>query len=531
MSEPNGLYYGDCLEWLPRFPSESVDLVYLDPPFNSNQSYNLLFGDGPTRRRGGQSAQVRAFDDTWRWDDAAARRVDGLTRAAAHPAHRAVVGLRAMIGEGGMLAYLSYMAERLAELPRILKPTGSVYLHCDPTASHGLKLVMDTVFGPRNFRNEITWQRSNGHNTAHRYGNIADVLLYYSRSTDPTWNRQFQGYGEAQLKRCRHRDDRGRYKLENLTGARPNSDSGKFEWRGTTPPASRGWGYTVEQLEEWWADGRIQTKRDGKPRMDGLKVYLRDAPGKPLQNIWTDIPRIANTAKERLGYPTQKPLALLSRIIEASSNPGDLVLDPFCGCGTAVAAAHKLNRRWAGIDISPFAIDLIASRRFPEFDVPTEGYPYDLAGAAKLAREQPFKFEKWAVTRVPGLAPNDQQIGDGGIDGVGYLLAKPDNGATDQVLAQVKGGRYQIGQLRDFLGVVERERAAMGVYTTVHPIRAAGAHAEAAKRGDLRLGAVEYPRAQLWSIADYFDDRMPILPALADPYTGKPVQGSLQMTF
>ena len=207
-----------------------------------------------------------------------------------------------------------------------------------------------------------------------------------------------------------------------------------------------------------------------------------------------------------------------------------MVLDPFCGCGTAVVAAHKLNRQWAGIDISPFAIDLICNQRLSEYKVPTEGYPYDLAGAAKLASEQPFKFEKWAVTRVPGLAPNDQQVGDGGIDGVGYLLAKPDK-TTDQVLAQVKGGHYRIGDLRDFLGVLERERAAMGVDTTVKPISAPGAHAEAARRGSMKLGATEYPRAQLWSIQHYFDNRMPVLPALADPYTGKPVQGSLHMSL
>ena len=205
---------------------------------------------------------------------------------------------------------------------------------------------------------------------------------------------------------------------------------------------------------------------------------------------------------------------MLERIIKASSNAGDLILDPFCGCGTAVAAAHKLNRKWAGIDISPFAIDLIAQKRFPEFKVPTEGYPYDLAGAAKLASDQPFKFEKWAVTRVPGIAPNDQQVGDGGIDGVGYLLAKPEK-TTDQVLAQVKGGHYRLGDLRDFLGVLEREGAAIGVYTTVNSIHASGAHTEAARRGSLKLGASQYPRAQLWSIEDYFDNRMPLLPALA----------------
>ena len=529
--QPNTLYYGDCLEWLPRFPADSVDLIYLDPPFNSNTSYNLLFGNGGPKRNGGRSAQVRAFDDTWRWDDAAARRVDRLARAAAHPAHKAVVGLRTMIGEGGMLAYLSYMAERLAAMRHVLKPSGSIYLHCDPTASHGLKLVMDTIFGPRNFRNEIVWQRSNAHNMkAKAFVRINDVILFYSATDSYRFNPLYTGYSKAQLKRYK-RDDSGRlYTGQDLTFGTVN-ESRQFSWRGTKPPENRSWGASREQLERWYADGRILLKKDGTPRLDGKKVFLDEKPGKPVATNWTDIPRIGNTSKERLGYPTQKPLALLSRIIEASSNEGDMVLDPFCGCGTAVAAAHKLNRRWAGIDISPFAIDLIAQKRFPEFKVPTEGYPYDLAGAAKLAREQPFKFEKWAVTRVPGLAPNDQQIGDGGIDGVGYLLAKPENGETDQVLAQVKGGKYQLGQLRDFLGVVEREKAAMGVYATVNPISAPGAHAEAAKRGKLRLGATEYPRAQLWSIHDYFDDRMPHLPALADPYTGKPVQGSLQMTL
>ena len=528
---PNTLYYGDCLEWLPRFPSDSVDLIYLDPPFNSNQNYNLLFGNSDKKRRNGRrSAQVRAFDDTWRWDDAAAKRVDRLARAAAHPAHKAVVGLRTLIGEGGMLAYLSYMAERLAEMPRILKRTGSIYLHCDPTASHGLKLVMDCIFSPANFRNEIVWRRSNAHNMKTKaYVRINDVLLFYSKADTYRFNTQFTEYGKAQLKRYR-RDDSGRlYTGQDLTFGSVN-ESRQFAWRGTTPPANRSWGASREQLEQWYEDGRILLKKDGTPRLDGKKVYLDEMPGKPVSTNWTDIPRIGNTSKERLGYPTQKPLALMERIIKVSSGEGDMVLDPFCGCGTAVVAAHKLNRKWAGIDISPFAIDLIAQKRFPEFRVPTEGYPYDLAGASKLAREQPFKFEKWAVTRVPGFAPNDQQVGDGGIDGIGYLLAKPKK-TTDQVLAQVKGGKYRLGDLRDFMGTLERERAAMGVYTTVKPIRAPGAHSEAAKRGNLRLGATEYPRAQLWSIQDYFDNRMPTLPPLADPYTGKPVQGSLQMSL
>ena len=557
--QPNTLYYGDCLEWLPRFPAESVDLIYLDPPFNSNTSYNLLFGNGKARRNGGRSAQVRAFDDTWRWDDAAARRVDRLARAAAHPAHKAVVGLRAMIGEGGMLAYLSYMAERLAAMRHVLKPTGSIYLHCDPTASHGLKLVMDAIFGPRNFRNEIVWQRSTAHNDAKRYGNNTDRLLYYVRDQRArTWNGREIAVPKTVreiAKSYRSKDDRGRFRSDNLTAAGVRYGESGIAWlEYDISPRNVHWRPPLTgRYAQWIEDNIIPGYKSIKgvhDRLDalneaelirhpvrgfwpGLKRYAKADTGKAVQALWTDIPGFTNYRKgpDFLGYPTQKPLPLLERIIKASSNPGDIVLDPFCGCGTAVAAAHKLNRKWAGIDISPFAIDLIAQKRFPEFKVPTEGYPYDLAGAAKLAREQPFKFEKWAVTRVPGLAPNDKQVGDGGIDGVGYLLAKPENGATDQVLAQVKGGRYQLGQLRDFMGVLARERAAMGVYATVNPVRAPGAHAEAAKRGNLRLGATEYPRAQLWSIRDYFADRMPSLPALADPYTGKPAQGSLQMSL
>ena len=546
--EPNTLYYGDCLEWLPRFPPKSVDLIYLDPPFNSNTDYNLLFGNGDQKRRGARkSAQVRAFADTWRWDDTAAARVERLTRAAAHPAHKAVVGLRTLIGEGGMLAYLSYMAERLAEMPRVLKPTGAIYLHCDPTASHGLKLVMDTIFGPTAFRNEVVWRRTFAHGGATRWGDIHDTLLFYAASDKHKWNRVEQEYDPIYVReKYRHKDARGRYQQIVMTGpGTSGGDSGR-PWHGYDPTeAGRHWAVPRRGLQRLRERGlsvpdRLQDqldmlldydliyvprKRDGSTGVPRFKLYLEG--GQPIQDIILDIPPINSQAKERLGYPTQKPLKLLERIIEASSDEGDLVLDPFCGCGTAVVAAHKLNRRWAGIDISPFAIDLIASKRFPEFRVPTEGYPYDLAGAAKLAREQPFKFEKWAVTRVPGLAPNDQQVGDGGVDGIGYLLAKPENGATDQVLAQVKGGRYQLGQLRDFMGVLERERAAIGVYTTVEPVSAAGAHVEMAKRGKIRLGATEYPRAQLWSMHDYFDDRMPDLPALADPYTGKPVQTSL----
>jgi SAM-dependent methyltransferase len=423
------------------------------------------------------------------------------------------------------------MAERLAEMPRLLKPTGSIYMHCDPTASHGLKMVMDTIFGPRNFLNEIVWKRTSTKNDykqgAVNWPRVHDCILHYQRSRKrQPFNQPFGPLSAGGLKPYRYTEEgTGRkYQLTDLTApGRGTRGHPEYELMGVT----RYWRYSEAKMLALAAEGRVVQTAPG--RVPRYKRYLDESRGVAIGDVWIDIPPLQGAAREYLGYQTQKPVRLLDRIVEASSNPGDMVLDPFCGCGTTVAAAHKLNRRWAGIDISPFAIDLIASKRFPEFKVPTEGYPYDLAGAAKLAREQPFKFEKWAVTRIPGLAPNDQQVGDGGIDGVGYLLAKPDNGATDQVLAQVKGGRYHIGQLRDFMGVMERERAAMGLFATVQPIRASGAHAEAAKRGSLLLGASEYPRAQLWSMADYFDGRMPLLPALADPYTGKPVQQSVQL--
>ena len=282
---------------------------------------------------------------------------------------------------------------------RILKPTGSVYLHCDPTASHYIKALMDAIFGHNNFKNEITWQRTESHNTAERYGNVADIILYYTKSDAATCNQQYQDYGDTQLSRFKHVDAKGRrYKLENLTAPRPNSTSGKFEWRGTKPGPTRGWGYKLEQLDAWWEEGRIATKHDGTPRMDGLKVYLDDTDGKPMQNIWTDIARIPNTSSERMGYATQKPLALLERIIKASSNPGDVVLDPFCGCATTIEAAHNLERQWIGIDIAIHAIKRVARVRLIERLGLVEGQNFTIEG---VPRTLEGAHDLWQRDKVP----------------------------------------------------------------------------------------------------------------------------------
>ena len=470
----NRLYFGDNLGVLrEHIADESVDLIYLDPPFNSNATYNVLFEE---KSGEDSAAQITAFDDTWHWDlgsEAAYRDVvtEGPERLGS-----LLQAMRAFLGQNDMMAYLTMMAQRLAELHRVLKPTGSIYLHCDPTASHYLKLMMDSVFGHKQYRNEITWQRTESHNTANQYGRIADILLYYSNGEPWTWNQLHVAYSDAQLRRHRHDDGDGRlYRLENLTAPRPNSSSGKFEWRGTMPGATRGWGYALEQLEAWWSEGRIRTKRDGTPRMDGLKMYLDETQGQALQSIWTDIPRIGNTSSERLGYPTQKPEALLERIIGASSNEGDVVLDPFCGCGTAVAVAERLNRRWIGIDITHLAVSLMRYRLHDTFgsdlsEYAVIGLPQDVASARALARESEhdgrYQFEYWALGLVDARPATGRKGADSGVDG--YINFFDDNsGKAKRIIVQVKSGHVNRGMIAALKGDMEREDASIGIFITL----------------------------------------------------------------
>ena len=322
-------------------------MIYLDPPFNSNANYAAPIGS---------EAAGAEFKDTWTLNDVDVAWLDLIE--AKHPALNRVI--HAAMTDSDK-SYLIYMAVRLIEMHRILKPTGSIYLHCDPTMSHYLKLVMDAVFGKRNFRNEIVWQRTNAHNLKAKYfSKTHDVLLFYSKDKDYTWNNQYTDYSQAQLSRYK-KDETGRlYTGRDLTVS--SGGNRNFQWRGSRPSSNRSWGASLEQLERWYREGRILLKRDGTPRLDGLKVYLDELPGKQIPAIWTDIPRIGNTSKERLGYPTQKPLALLERIIKASSNEGEVVFDPFCGCATTLVAADRLQRDWIGIDISAKASELVVER-------------------------------------------------------------------------------------------------------------------------------------------------------------------------
>ena len=528
----NRLYYGDCLAVMEEMPPESVDLIYLDPPFNSSRDYNAIYTDETGRPL---PTQVEAFCDTWILDEdreRAIRRMPILMREAGIADEVAefwrlwVKALRKT--NPRMLAYLSYMVQRLLPMRGLLKPTGSIYLHCDPTASHYIKIMMDAIFGHENFRNEITWQRTESHNTADRYGNIADILLYYAKSSRAIWNPQYQDYGEAQLSRFRHMDNDGRrYKLENLTAPRPNSTSGKFNWRGTQPGPTRGWGYNIEQLEAWWHEGRIRTKADGSPRTDGLKVYLDETQGKPLQNIWTDISRIPNTSAERMGYATQKPLALLERVIMASSEPGDLVFDPFCGCATTIEAAHRLGRRWIGIDIAIHAIKRVAKVRLQErlrlvegADFEIKGMPRDMEGARDLWERDKYHFQKWAVEQVDGFV-TARKSGDGGIDGRLYF-AMPQEDAWERdplrsMVIEVKGGtNVGIGVVRNLRGILEREEAEMaGLIVLDEPgeKKRASFGREMAAAGDLQVHGTTYPRMQLLTVAEILEGRRFMTPS------------------
>ena len=348
--ENRTIFEGDNLHILRGIDSETIDLIYLDPPFNSNRTYEAPIGS---------EAAGAAFKDAWTLSD-----LDNAWHgelAEHEPALYSSISAAEFSHSKGMKAYLIMMGIRMLEMRRVLKTKGSIYLHCDPTASHYLKTMMDSIFGAKQFRNEIVWQRTNAHNLKAKYfSKTHDVLLFYSKDKDYTWNKQYTDYSQAQLSRYK-KDETGRlYTGRDLTVS--SGGNRNFQWRGSRPSSNRSWGASLEQLERWYTEGRILLKRDGTPRLDGLKVYLDELPGKQIPAIWTDIPRIGNTSKERLGYPTQKPLALLERIIKASSKPDDVILDPFCGCATTCVAAESLQRQWIGIDLSPKAVELVKMR-------------------------------------------------------------------------------------------------------------------------------------------------------------------------
>jgi site-specific DNA-methyltransferase (adenine-specific) len=505
----NTLFYGDNLDILREYiADESIDLVYLDPPFNSSRNYNVLFRD-----ESGQDseAQITAFKDTWHWgQDAEATYHQLVTNAPADVA-QLIGAMRQFVGENQMMAYLVMMAARLVELHRVLKPTGSLYLHCDPTASHYLKIILDTIFRPRNFRSEIIWKRSAAHGGASSYNNIHDTILYYSRAEHPIWNNPRVRHDESYIKsHYSNIDENGqRYQLVSAHGA-GDGPPRRFGDRIIAPPTGRHW-MSQEHIDQMMAQDRIIFTSSGMPR---YKRYLSETDGTPLGTVWDDIFPVNSQATERLGYPTQKPLALLERIISASSNPGDTVLDPFCGCGTTIAAAQKLKRTWIGIDITSLSIALQKTRlkdMFGDIQYSVIGEPTDLTSARALAQEKDgrYQFQWWAlslITARPLGAEAGNKTGkkgaDKGIDGV-ITFIDDSTHKPKQILVQVKSGHVARGDIGQLRGTIERDRAAIGIFITLEePSQPMITEAISAGYYSSPGWGRDYPKIQILSIAD-----------------------------
>ncbi len=473
MAHRNRLYYGDNLDVLRRdVPTASVDMVYLDPPFNSNRNYNVIFARHDTEEDASR-AQIQAFGDTWRWTSVTEEQYREYVQTLPVEVAAALTAMRSLLGENDVMAYLVNMTPRLVELRRAMKATGKLFLHCDPTMSRYLKIVMDAISGPGNFRNEIIWSYKRWTSSKKALPRLHDVILFYSKTSD--------------------------YQIE--VPRVPN----------TVPNPSQ---YVSAKDES------------------GRTVVARDAAGKPIKrqvaeeiqvgDVW-EIPVLSPVSKERLGYPTQKPLRLLRRIIECASKPGDVILDPFCGCGTTVDAAHSLGRSWIGIDITYLAVDLIEKRLQHTHGESVRdtyevlGIPRDEAAAAALFARSPFDFERWAVSLVSGQ-PNQRQVKDRGMDGVIRFVT----GASTigRALVSVKGGaNLTTGMVRDLLGTVHTEKADMGVLITMGPpTRGMVSAAEHAGSYVLPANQQPFPKIQILTVSDLLSGRRPAMPPTLRPY-------------
>jgi site-specific DNA-methyltransferase (adenine-specific) len=520
----NVLYYGDNLEILRKhILDESIDLIYLDPPFNSNRSYNVLFRESGGA---GSEAQIEAFEDTWQWGPTAQGAYEEVMTG---PHQRVARMLQAMVdglGHNDVTAYLSMMAIRLVELHRVLNTTGSIYLHCDPTTGHYLKALLDAVFGPQSFRNEIIWKRSASHGGQTNYHNVHDLLLFFSKGSRFTWNpaplEQDPDYIRTHYYLV---DESGRrYQLVAAHGSGQGPPR-RFGDRLIEPPKGRHWMHQ-ETIDRCMAEGAIVFTKTGMPR---YKRYLDETAGRPIPNVWTDIFPINSQAKERLGYPTQKPLALLERIISISSNESDIVLDPFCGCGTAVHAAHKLGRRWIGIDITHLAISLIRRRMqdaFPGIAIEVIGEPVDLAGARELAQRDKYQFQWWALDRLGAQPVSGKKKGsDKGIDGVIPFFAGPKEDYR-RVIVSVKGGEHvNVAMVRDLKGVLEREKEPIGLLLTLAPsTKDMVTEAAAAGFYESEFWERKFPRLQILTIEEMLAAKRPDIPWGKAPFAKAPTE-------
>ena len=461
----NRLYYGDNLDILRKhIESESVDLIYLDPPFNSKADYNILYKE-PTGES--SKAQITAFEDSWHWTEDAERTFQEIVHTAPAKVVDMMRAFRGFVGLNDMMAYLTMMCIRLIELRRVLKETGSIYLHCDPTASHYLKIMMDTVFGKKNFNNEIIWYYRRWSAATNRFQRIHDVILFFSKGASRKFNMLYEEYTIGTLKR----------------------------WKG------------IKRRTTVLSDGTLSQEED----KEGVK-------GANMGDVW-QISIINSQAKERLGYPTQKPEALLERIIIASSDPGDVVLDPFCGCGTSIAVSQKLRRTWIGIDITHLSINLIKIRLSDMFKLKSKkdylviGEPEDIQGARNLALSNRYQFQWWALSLICARPFNEKKKGaDTGIDGIIYF--SDETNKLKKAVVQIKSGHTSVKDIRDLGHVIEREKAEIGVFVTLDaPTK--NMCSEAIVKGFYRSPTwnKDYPRIQILTIDDLFSGKQPNIPA------------------
>lgn len=560
----NHLYYGDNIDILrDSVPHRSVDLIYLDPPFNSNRTYNVVFGAKHPSQAG---AQIQAFDDTWTWTPETERSyLDLVNGGAPLRVADALLGFHSLLGEHDLLAYLVMMAPRLVALHEVLKPTGSIYLHCDPTASHYLKILMDAVFGQEHFRSEIIWRRTGTHSKVRRFGPIHDTILFYTKSYTYTWNGSKRPYMRGHVEQYFVEDEEGwrtNYYGNVLTGSGTrNGESGK-PWQGIDPTAKgRHWavpGALLDDVDEDLSELGQHAKMDRLLELGYITIVpgqawplyehrLTPSDGTPVPDIWAfqpytegtvfgteagiddDVRWLSTQDQERLGYPTQKPLDLLKRIIGVSTNPGDVVLDPFCGCGTTVDAAQGLQRCWVGIDITFLAVDLIRRRLEGVYgsaaDFIISGIPRDVLSARALFKRSHFEFERWAVSLVDG-EPKAKPGGDRGVDGVArFPLDSKAKGVTGRVLISVKGGKdIKPEYVRELEGTVRGHKAEMGLLITLeNPTQGmtdTANHFASYKWPVTQNAGQEFQRIQIVTIEDLLSGRRPQLPPMLTPYLG-----------
>lgn len=524
----NHLYFGDNLDVLRRYiPDESVDLIYLDPPFNSNRNYSVIFNrNGATDDEA--AAQIEAFEDTWRWTTSTDEQLDAFRDGGPGRAVDTLTAFLSMLGKNDAMAYLVNMAPRIVELHRVLKSTGSLYLHCDSTMSHYLKVLLDSIFDARNFRNEIIWKRTTGvkgnsGQGARHYGRSTDTILYYVKTKDAPYYQQYSAYSEdniaKQFKYVEEETGR-RYSLDPIDGpGGASKGNAYYELMGV----SGYWRYSKEVMDKLVSDGRIiQTKPGNKPRR---KKYLDEGKGVSVSNLWADLPNLQASSAEALGYPTQKPLSLLERIIETSSRPGDVILDPFSGCGTAVDAAQKTGRRWIGIDVTYISIDLMVKRLQHTYgDAITStfkvtGIPHDVAAARAMFSDSAFEFERWAVTLV-GAQPNQKQVGDKGIDGVGRFVLSSKKTDVGRILVSVKGGKtINPSMARDLAGTVHQQGAELGILVTLEPAtRGVQEVIDQSGYWTHPANGVKYPVLQHFTIQELLKGARPNVPPMYAPY-------------